>query len=43
MNCCNIPTDAMKRYIELCNLYAEYNRAWFDLYAKWYQFYLPKK
>jgi hypothetical protein len=43
MNFCNIPNETLMRYVELCNLYAEYNKSMFELYVKWYQFYLPKQ
>ena len=43
MNCCNIPNTHLFDYIEMFNLYAEWNRAWIEVYLNWYKIYLPQK
>ena len=43
MNCVNFLDPKMVDYIELLNLYAEWNRNWLEFYLNFYSFYLPKQ
>jgi hypothetical protein len=43
MNCVNIIEPNLANYLEACNLYLEWNRAWIEFYLNFYQFYLPKQ
>jgi len=43
MDCNCLPiNNAMANYIEAWNLYAEFNRAWIEMYLNAWQYYLPR-
>lgn len=34
--------NSIANYVEACNLYLNFNRAWLELYLNMWQYYLPR-